>query len=36
MVVVWVLCCHDYVVNVVFDVLDILGSKGALCGISKH
>ena len=36
MLVVLLFCCHGYDVNVVFDVVDVLGRRGALSGIRTH
>ena len=43
MVMVLLFCCHGYVVDVVFDdvnvvcdVVDVLGRRGALSGIRMH
>ena len=36
---VWLCCCfcgHVYDVDVVFDIVDVLGSKGACYGIRTH
>ena len=34
--VVLLFCCHSYDVNVVWMFVDVLGSKGARCGIRMH
>ena len=36
MVLVLLFCCHSYDVNVVWMFVDVLGSKGARCGIRMH
>ena len=35
-VVVLLSSCHGYVVDVVFDVVEVLGRRGALSGIRTH